>query len=304
MIKLFNRLKNIFTNTSSKIGNGIKQLFVKNTLDQLTLDQLEEILLSADIGAQVSCDIINALKKRKMNQEVTADEIKEDLINIIQEILGSQVHDFRLFNQQLNIIIVCGANGNGKTTTIGKLASEYSMQGKKVAIAACDTFRAAAVDQIAKWAKDSGATLFQGKEKCDPASVAHRAVVESLSQGIDILLIDTAGRLHNHKNLMDELVKIIKVVKKVNSPSTHHILLVIDGTTGQNAINQVEKFKEIVDITGLVITKLDATAKAGTIVEIVSKFALPVHFIGTGEKSNDLKLFSSEEFAKSLVDNE
>ena len=181
------------------------------------------------------------------------------------------------------------------------MAANSCAQGKKVAIAACDTFRAAAVEQIEKWAQRSGAILYKGENKADPASVAHRAVTESLSNGTDILFIDTAGRLHNHKNLMEELAKIIRVIKKIDENAPHHSLLVIDGTTGQNAATQVEQFKLITNISGLVITKLDGTAKAGAVVGIVKRFALPVHFIGVGESIDDLKQFSPKDFSRALV---
>lgn len=301
MVGLLGRLKNALTKTSSKIGSGIEHLLIKKRLDENTLEELEDLLLFADVGTVVSSEIIASLKKHKFNKEVTSEEIKEDLSKIIQDILDRQKHDFHLSNNGLNIVLVCGVNGNGKTTTIGKMASLYIASGKKVAIAACDTFRAAAVEQIEKWAERSGAILFQGEEKCDPASVAHRAVSESFANGVDVLFIDTAGRLHNHKNLMDELAKIIRVIKKIDETAPHHSLLVIDGTTGQNAVNQVEEFKSIADISGLVITKLDGTAKAGAVVGIVQKFSLPVHFIGIGEAIDDLKPFVSSSFSKALV---
>jgi fused signal recognition particle receptor len=301
MTGLFGRLKNALTRTSSKIGNGIEHLLIKKKLDDETLDKLEELLLFSDVGTKVATEIIALLRKRKFNKEVTSEEVKEELSKIIQEILDRQNHTFQISSEGLNVILVCGVNGNGKTTTIGKMASSYTAEGKKVAIAACDTFRAAAVEQIETWAKRSGSILFQGEEKSDPASVAHRAVTESLANGVDVLFIDTAGRLHNHKNLMEELAKIIRVVKKLDETAPHHSLLVIDGTTGQNAINQVAEFKSIADISGLVITKLDGTAKAGSIIGIVQKFAIPVHFIGIGEGINDLKPFESSDFSRALV---
>ena len=301
MVGLLGRLKNALTKTSSKIGSGIEHLLIKKKLDDTTLEELEDLLLFADVGTSVSSEIIDSLRKRKFNKVVTSEEIKEDLSEIIQDILDRQNHNFQLSNEGLNVILVCGVNGNGKTTTIGKMASAYVADGKKVAIAACDTFRAAAVDQIERWAERSGSILFQGAEKADPASVAHRAVSKCLKNGVDVLFIDTAGRLHNHKNLMDELAKIIKVIKKVDEKAPHHSLLVIDGTTGQNAINQVAEFKAIADISGLVITKLDGTAKAGAVIGIVQKFALPVHFIGIGEAIDDLKPFISSDFSKAMV---
>lgn len=302
MSGLFGRLKSALSKTSSKIGGGLEHLFVKRKLDDATLEELEDLLLVSDVGIKAASDIISALKAKKFNKEITSEEIRQDLAQLIAAGLDQQNHEFILKAGKLNIILVCGVNGNGKTTTIGKLASNYKAEGKKVAIAACDTFRAAAVDQIKEWANRSGALFFQGADKVDPASVAHRAIVESAEQGVDILFIDTAGRLHNNKNLMEELAKIIRVVKKIDDSAPHHSLLVIDGTTGQNALAQVENFKNLADISGLVITKLDGTAKAGAVLAIVEKFKLPVHFIGIGEGIDDLKIFSSQDFANALVD--
>ena len=301
MSGLFAKLKNALSKTSSKIGSGIEHLLVKKKLDEDSLENLEDILLLSDVGSSVTSDIISEIRKRKFNKEVTPEEIKTDLAHIIEEILEQQNHHFKLLDSGLNIILVCGVNGSGKTTTIGKMASNYISEGKKVAIAACDTFRAAAVDQIEEWAKRSGARLFKGVEKSDPASVAHAAVSECLRDRTDILFIDTAGRLHNHKNLMEELAKIIRVIKNLDVNAPHHSLLVIDGTTGQNALTQVKEFKVIADISGLVVTKLDGTAKAGAIIGIVKNFNLPINFIGLGESVNDLKSFSSKDFSSALV---
>lgn len=302
MAGLFGRLKVALSKTSNKIGSSIDHLFIKKKLDDKTLEELEDLLLLADVGVKVSSDIIASLRKHKFNKEVTSEEIKNDLSQLIEQILSQQDHQFQIKDAGLNIILVCGVNGNGKTTTIGKLAASYGAAGKKVAIAACDTFRAAAVGQIEQWAERSGAILFQGADKADPASVAHRAISESIEQGVDILFIDTAGRLHNHKNLMDELAKIVRVIKKVDDSAPHHSLLVIDGTTGQNAFAQVENFKSLAGVSGLVITKLDGTAKAGSVLGIVQKYSLPIHFIGIGEAIDDLKPFSSRDFSRALVD--
>ena len=301
MAGLFGRLKTALSKTSGKISSGIEHLFVKKKLDDSTLEELEDLLLFSDVGTKVSGEIIASLRKHKFDKEVTSEEIKEDLCQLIEQILLEQNHEFKITPNGLNVVLVCGVNGNGKTTTIGKMAASYVADGKKVAIAACDTFRAAAVGQIEKWADKAGAILFQGADKADPASVAHKAIVESIQNGVDILFVDTAGRLHNHKNLMEELAKIIRVIKKVDDSAPHHCLLVIDGTTGQNAAMQVEQFKAIADISGLVITKLDGTAKAGAVVGIVQKYELPVHFIGIGEAVDDLKPFSVTDFARALV---
>jgi len=300
MVGFFNKLKLALSKTTSKISVGIDNIFVKKKLDLETLNSLEELLISADVGIKVAGIIIDLLRSRKFDKDISPEDIKSELALIISELMDKFDHQFQL-NEGLNIILVCGVNGSGKTTSIGKLASIYISEGKKVAIAACDTFRAAATDQIAQWANKTGAVLFAGEEKSDPASIAYKAVTESYNNKIDVLFIDTAGRLHNQKNLMDELAKIVRVIQKIDQSAPHHILLVLDATTGQNAFVQTEKFKNLVAISGLVITKLDGTAKAGAIVGIVDKYLLPVHFVGLGEGVDDLKPFVALDFAKALV---
>ena len=260
-----------------------------------------ELLISGDIGSYVASQLISNLRTMKFNQEVTPDIIKHTLAELINKILVETDKPFILKENELNIILVCGVNGNGKTTTIGKLAYHYNNCGKKVSIAACDTFRAASVEQLETWANRSSSSLITGDKSADPASVAYKAIVDSIDNEIDILLIDTAGRLHNQKNLMNELEKIIKVIQKIDESAPCHSILVIDATTGQNAYNQVEQFKSFANITGLIVTKLDGTAKAGVVVGIAKKFCLPIHFIGLGEKIDDLKPFDPMIFAKTLV---
>ena len=301
MTGLFGKLKTALSKSSNKISQGVEHLFIKKKLDDNTLEELEDLLLFTDMGTKVSSDIITSLRTHKFDKAVTPKEIKQDLSQLIEQILLKQNHQFKLNSNGLNVVLVCGVNGNGKTTTIGKMAASYIADGKKVAIAACDTFRAAAVDQIKKWADRSGALFVSGNNKADPASVAHKAISESIKNNVDVLFIDTAGRLHNHKNLMEELAKIIRVIKKIDESAPHHCLLVIDGTTGQNAVMQVKEFKDFAGISGLVITKLDGTAKAGSVVGIVQKFALPVYFIGIGEGIDDLKPFSAKDFSNALV---
>jgi fused signal recognition particle receptor len=301
MVGLFNKLKDALIKTSSKIGSGIDHLFIKKKLDDAALDELHDLLISTDTGVATASTIIDILRKRKFNKEVSSEEIKLELANIISDILKKQNYEFLINENKLNIILFCGVNGNGKTTTIGKMAAIYTAQGKKVAIAACDTFRAAATNQLGTWAERSGAEMFYGDDGADPASVAYMAVSKSLASGVSVLFIDTAGRLQNQKNLMEELSKIIRVIKKIDESAPHHTLLVIDGTTGQNAFAQTEQFKNIAAVSGLIITKLDGTAKAGGVVGIVDKFSLPVHFIGIGEGVGDLKEFNAEAFAQALV---
>jgi fused signal recognition particle receptor len=301
MTSIFNKLKQALVNSSSKISSGIDHIFNKKKLEAETLNDLEELLISSDITPSVATELVGTLQNIKFDKEISSLLIKEKLVEIITELLAKTHKVFELHNIKLNIILVCGVNGSGKTTSIGKLASQYIKQGKKVAVAACDTFRAAAVSQLFTWAERSGALFIKGEDGAEPASVAYLAVQESIKNNVDILFIDTAGRLHNYKNLMDELAKVVRVIKKIDSTAPHHRILVIDATTGQNVYNQVEQFNNVADITGLIVTKLDGTAKAGVVVGAMQKFSLPVYFIGIGEKIEDLKQFSPNEFATSLM---
>ena len=298
---IFGKLKSALSKTSDKIKDSIDHVFVKQKLDAETLQELEDVLLSSDVGINVTEKIIDSLKKDKFNKEVTSEEVRSHMASVIEELLIKQNHEFKMSSDKLNVILVCGVNGNGKTTSIGKLAKIYKDQGMKVGIAACDTFRAAAVEQIKVWADRTGSDFYSGEDKSDPASVAYKAVEESIANGTKVLFIDTAGRLHNQKNLMEELAKIVRVIKKKDESFPHHALLVLDGTTGQNAMIQAEEFKNLCDISGMIITKLDGTSRAGVVVGIVDKFNIPVHFIGVGEAVEDLKEFSAPEFAKSIV---
>lgn len=297
---MFSKLKNILVSGSDKISKGIDKIFFGKKPDKATLEELEDLLISADISTAVAQTLIHELQSAKFSKDVTPALIKEKLAESVANILTLNHKTFSL-KEGLNVILVCGVNGNGKTTTIGKLAANYSKAGKNVAVAACDTFRAAAVEQLEEWAHKANALLISGEPGADPASVAYKAIEHSVDNNIDVLFIDTAGRLHNQKNLMDELGKIIRVIRKSDPDAPHHSLLVIDATTGQNAYNQVEQFSKIADITGLIVTKLDGTAKAGAIVGIVQKYNLPVYFIGIGERPDDLKKFDAPEFAKGLV---
>ncbi|MCC8399615.1 MAG: signal recognition particle-docking protein FtsY [Rickettsia endosymbiont of Gnoriste bilineata] len=303
MTSIFTKLKQVLVNSSNKISSGIDQIFYKKKLDEQTLSELEELLISADITASVAIELVNKLRAIKFDKEVSSLVIKEQLADIIGQLLIKASKNFELHDKKLNVILVCGVNGSGKTTTIGKLASIYRKQGKKVAIAACDTFRAAAVNQLSSWADKSGSMFITGEESAEPASVAYLAMQSSIKNDVDILFIDTAGRLHNKKNLMEELAKIVRVIKKIDDTAPHHSILVIDATTGQNIYNQVEQFTAIANITSLIVTKLDGTAKAGVVVGVVQKFALPVCFLGIGEKVDDLKPFDPAAFASSLVGN-
>jgi fused signal recognition particle receptor len=301
MTSIFSKLKQALSKSSNKISSGIDHIFYKKKLDEQTLEELEELLITSDITHSVVVELISKLRSIKFDKEVSPEVIKEQLAEIIAAILEKNAKPFELQDRKLNVILVCGVNGSGKTTSIGKLATLYIQQGKKVAIAACDTFRAAAVNQLATWADRSGAMFITGEESADPASVAYMAMQSAINNNIDVLFIDTAGRLHNQKNLMDELGKIIRVIKKIDDTAPHHSILVIDATTGQNVYNQIEQFNAIANVTSLIVTKLDGTAKAGVVVGATQKFSLPVSFIGIGEKIEDLRPFDPKMFAKSLV---
>ncbi|AIL64783.1 Cell division protein FtsY [Rickettsiales bacterium Ac37b] len=298
----FNRLKLGLSKSSNKISQGISNIFTKKKLDRVSLEELEELLIEADLGVTTSAFIIKELSRKYFDKEVTGEEIKQELASIIENMLKDYAVPISLNEQHIpQIMLVCGVNGNGKTTTIGKLSAYYQKLGKKVLVAACDTFRAAAVSQLKVWAEKVACKIVYGQENSDPASVAYQAVEQALAEKIDIVLIDTAGRLHNKANLMEELAKMIRVIKKLSAAAPHNIVLVLDATTGQNADRQVEVFQNQVKVSGLIITKLDGTAKAGVVVNIAKKYSLPIHAIGVGEGILDLQPFDPKMFAEHLV---
>lgn len=302
-MKWLKNLKEKLAKTSSKVSTGITQIFTHKALDQNALDELEELLITTDMGMPMITEIIEELANEKFNKQVTTEEIKEFLSEKIFTVLKpvSQPLNIEKTENSPHVVLVCGVNGNGKTTTIGKLALRYKNEGKKVMIAACDTFRAAAIDQLRIWSQRAECAFAEAKSDEDPASVAYKAFEQAKKEKCDLLLIDTAGRLHNKTNLMEELAKIIRVIKKLDPNAPHNTILVLDATTGQNALLQVETFKSLINITGLIITKLDGTAKGGILVAIAKKYELPIHAIGVGEGVNDLGEFDPEEFAKALV---
>ncbi len=292
--------------SSNKISNLITQIFTHKKLDEEILQELEEALITADLGAKFSEKIIDELKKNKFQKSITENEIKEFLAQKITEILKKceKNLDETLQNYQNSpkTLIFNGVNGSGKTTTIGKIAFNLSNQGKKVLIAACDTFRAGAADQLEVWAKRSNCEIVKAqKEGEDPASIAYKAMKKGKEENFDFLLIDTAGRLQNKQNLMDELKKINNVLKKIDESAPNENILVLDATIGQNAKNQIEIFDKIVGISGLIITKLDGSAKAGVVVGICDEFQKPIYAIGIGEKIQDLQQFDAEKFSKNLL---
>ena len=297
----FAKLKSGLSKTSDKIASGISEIIHKRKLDEESAQELEDLLINADIGAQTSEYLVKQLvEKFRFKKDVAPLEVKQTLANLISDILQPLSAQELQFDTKPKILIMCGVNGNGKTTSIAKLSNYYKNQGKSLMLAACDTFRAAAVEQLNVWAKRLDITLITGNQNADPASVAYKAVQEAITNNIDLLMLDTAGRLHNKAQLMDELAKIIKIVKKIDDKIIPEIILVLDATTGQNAVIQLEKFQEIAKLDKLIITKLDGTAKGGIIVPIAQKYNIPILAIGVGESVDDLRPFSSEDFANNL----
>lgn len=296
------RLKTGLTKSSTKIGDGITGIFTKRKLDEEALDELEELLITADMGVGTAGVITDKIAKDRFNKDISPEEVKEEVALSVAEILEPYAIPLTIDpSLKPQVILVCGVNGNGKTTTIGKLAKQFKDDGKSVMIAACDTFRAAAVSQLQIWAERTGSELIQGEFEAEPASVAYKALERAQTAKVDVLLIDTAGRLQNKSNLMDELAKTIRVLKKRDPAVPHNTLLVLDATTGQNAHSQVEVFKKMVNLTGIIVTKLDGTAKGGVVVALAKQFSLPIHAIGVGEGINDLRSFEARAFARSLM---
>ena len=299
---LFQKLKTGLFKSSEKISQGVKKIFVNKKLDIQTLNDLEELLIMADLGPTTAEKLTAELANEKFDKNIKPEEVRVFLAKKIEEILKEVAIPLVLNNvQKPNVVLVVGVNGTGKTTTIGKLAHQYSSEGKKIMIAACDTFRAAAVEQLQIWAERSNTEFIKGSQGCDAAGLAYEALEKAKSQNIDVLFIDTAGRVQNRTELMEELAKIIRVIRKLDPESPHHCLLTLDATTGQNALSQVDIFKEMAEISGLIVTKLDGSAKGGILLSLAEKFGLPVHAIGVGEKIEDLQSFEAQEFAESLM---
>jgi len=296
----FAKLKSGLSKTSSKLTTGITSIFTKRKLDKETLEELEELLVQADMGATVAARVVANFGKQRMDKEISSEEIKATLASEIATILEPVAKPLIIEPHKPHVVIVVGVNGNGKTTTIGKLAKQLQAQNYSVMLAAADTFRAAAVEQLVVWAERNKCEIITGATNADPASVGYTAYEKARKDGVDVLLIDSAGRLHNKANLMAELQKIIKVIKKIDESAPHSVIQVLDATTGQNAINQVEVFTSMVSVNGLVITKLDGTAKGGIVVALADKFKLPIHAIGVGEGIDDLQPFVASEFAANL----
>lgn len=301
----FDKLKAGLTKTRESIAeqvNNVFSVFVK--VDEELFENLEEALIMADIGVETSDYIIEKLRDNVKHKHITdGNAVKQELKDIISEILSGQDSSMNISTTP-SVVLVIGVNGVGKTTSIGKIASHYKEMGKKVLLAAADTFRAAAIDQLDIWAQRSGCDIIKHQENSDPAAVVFDACTAAKARGADVLICDTAGRLHNKKNLMAELAKINRVIERELPNSAKETLLVLDATTGQNAVSQAKLFSEAADITGIVLTKLDGTAKGGIVISIAKEQNLPVKFIGVGEGIDDLQEFDSADFAKALFDEE
>jgi fused signal recognition particle receptor len=298
----FQRLKSGLSRTSEKMVGGIAALFTKKRLDDATLRELEDLLITSDLGVATAARLTANLAREKFDTEVTNEEVREAFAADITEILEPVARplDINPANRP-HVVLVCGVNGSGKTTTIGKLARQWKTEGKTVWLAAGDTFRAAAIEQLQVWGERAGAPVIARPQGSDPAALAFDALSEAREAGIDVLVIDTAGRLQNRAELMDELAKVVRVVKKQTPDAPHDCLLVLDGTVGQNAHAQVKVFREMVDVTGLIVTKLDGSARGGVVVALGQEFGLPVHAVGVGEQPDDLRPFEARAFARGLM---
>src|SRR5499427_3616856 len=287
------RLSGGLKRTSASIGGAVADLVVKRKLDQAMLDEIEDVLIRADLGVDSAARIAAAVGEGRYDKSITAAEVEKVLAPVAKSLAMGEAKPF--------VVLVVGVNGSGKTTTIGKLAAKFRAEGRAVLLAAGDTFRAAAIDQLNIWGGRSGASVIARAPGADPAGLAFDAITEARGEEIDVLLVDTAGRLQNKAMLMEELEKIVRVMKKVDAGAPHAVLLVLDATVGQNALSQVEVFRAIAGVTGLAMTKLDGTARGGILVAIAAKYGLPVHFIGVGEGIEDLAPFQAKDFARAIA---
>lgn len=302
---IFGKLKSGLSKTKEAINSRIEDVVkIFKTVDEELFEELEEILIMSDMGVNTSMEIIERLRTISKEKKITdSAELKAELNNILVEILSEGDNRIKTEGKPA-VIMVIGVNGVGKTTSIGKIAHMYREMGKKVVIAAADTFRAAAIEQLEVWAERSGAEIIKQQEGSDPAAVIYDAIRASVNRNADILLCDTAGRLHNKKNLMEELKKIYRIIDKELPQSSKEVLLVLDATTGQNAVSQAKQFKEAADITGIILTKLDGTAKGGIVFAIKNDYNIPVKLVGLGEKIDDMGEFDSEEFVNAILGEE
>ena len=289
--------------SANNIAAGFKEIIIKKEIDDKTLDEIEEFLISTDVGVEASNEIRKILSEKKIDPNVeNIKEVNKVLKNYIIELMKPlENKDFFEKKNNLNVILVSGVNGVGKTTTIGKISKILKANGNKIMLAASDTFRAAAIEQLENWANKVGVEITKSTQGADPASVAYKAIEEAIANNFNQVLIDTAGRLQNKKNLMEEYKKIANVMKKIDPDAPHDVILVLDATSGQNVINQVEEFNKIIPITGLIMTKLDGTAKGGILLAVAKKYKLPIIALGLGEKEDDLQIFEAEKFADAFT---
>ncbi|HQT67770.1 MAG: signal recognition particle-docking protein FtsY [Rhodospirillales bacterium 20-60-12] len=300
------RLKSGLSRSAQKLSSGITDTFTKRKLDDEALEELEEMLIGADLGPAVAAKVIKSFRRTRFGKDISAPEIREALAGELSAILAPVAIPLIIPEpaggaKKPFTILMVGVNGTGKTTTIGKLAQLYKEQGHTIMLAAGDTFRAAAVEQLQVWGERAGARVITAPANSDSAGLAYNALSQATEAQADILLIDTAGRLHNKTELMEELRKIIRVIRKLDATAPHAIILTLDATTGQNAISQVRTFKDMVELSGLIVTKLDGSARAGIVVALAEAFGLPIHAVGVGEQAADLRPFDAHEFARSLV---
>ena len=288
--------------TSTSLGSAVADLVIKRKLDRAMLDDIEDVLLRADLGTEVAVRIADAVGAGRYDKAISADEVKAVVATEVEKVLSPVAKPLEIdAARKPFVVLVVGVNGSGKTTTIGKLASRFAAEGRKVMLAAGDTFRAAAIEQLKVWGERTGAPVIARAQGSDSAGLAFDAITEAKMASSDVLLIDTAGRLQNKAELMNELEKVVRVIRKVDATAPHAVLLVLDATVGQNALSQVEAFHRVAGVTGLVMTKLDGTARGGILVALAQKFKLPVHFIGVGEGVDDLSPFTAPDFSKAIA---
>jgi len=296
------RLRKGLGRSSSRLAGGIADLFTKRRLDDAAIEELEELLIGADLGVAAAARLTANFARTRFGKEVNPDEVKGALAEAIAEVLAPVARPLAIDGtRKPHVVLVCGVNGSGKTTTIAKLARRLRDQGKVVYLAAADTFRAAAVEQLQVWGERTGCPVISAAPGADAAGLAYGALERARAEGADVLLIDTAGRLHNKQTLMAELQKIVRVVRKLDPAAPHDCLLVMDATVGQNAHSQVETFRDMVEVSGLVVTKLDGSARGGVVVGLAERFGLPIHAIGVGEGMDDLRPFEAAAFGRALM---
>ena len=300
---IFEKFKLGFKKSASTFASGLKDIIVKKEIDDETLNKIEDYLIQSDVGTGAASEIKDVIAQEKIDPKKNImDEVNTILKNYIITVM-KPLENENFFNnrKELSAILISGVNGVGKTTTIGKLGKILKSNGSKVVFSACDTFRAAAIEQLENWAKKIDVVIIKSNQKSDPASVAYKAIEYAITNKFNYVLIDTAGRLQNKKNLMDEYRKIANVTKKIDPNAPHEVILVLDATSGQNIINQVEEFNKIIPITGLIMTKLDGTAKGGILIALAKKYKLPIIALGLGEKEDDLQIFNAEKFANAFI---